>query len=66
MEESLLISLVVLYIQKGWDPHMLSAKYGVTDTQLGKYLTLLTEKKLIFNLSGTYIYILPEETSYRK
>ncbi|MGG0719940.1 hypothetical protein ABE096_20525 [Robertmurraya massiliosenegalensis] len=66
MEESLLISLVVLYIQKGWDPHVLTRKYGVTETQLGKYLTLLTEKKMIFNISETYIYIFPEEASYRK
>ncbi|MDF1510571.1 hypothetical protein PZE06_20775 [Robertmurraya sp. DFI.2.37] len=64
MKDSLLMSLCVLYIQNGWDPHVLSSKYEVTDKQIGKYLTLLTEKKIIFKISGTFRYILPEERSY--
>ncbi|GIN62426.1 hypothetical protein J27TS8_24190 [Robertmurraya siralis] len=64
MKDSLLMSLCVLYIQNGWDPHVLSNKYGVTESQIGKYLSFLIEKKIIFKISGTFIYILPEEGSY--
>lgn len=65
MRNPWLMCICVLYIQKGLDPHTLSERFGVADTQIGQQLNLLVEYKVVSKVSDKYQYISPGELPIR-
>jgi hypothetical protein len=67
MENPLLMSLCLLYVQKGWNPHMLSAKFEVNENQIQENMNLLVEKKLVaIHPIRNFQYIVPPNIPIEK